>query len=152
MSLVIRPGIPADAPVVAEFNRLLALESEHKVLDPVILAAGVAAALADSERARYFVAEEDGQVLGQLALTREWSDWRNRWVWWLQSVYVRSDARRRGVFRALFEHVETLSRQDPDVLGLRLYVEQENTVAQETYARLGMSNAGYLVLEKLRPI
>jgi GNAT superfamily N-acetyltransferase len=152
MSLVIRPAIPADAPVVAEFNRLLALESEDKILDPIILAAGVAAALGDPERARYFVAEEGGEVLGQLALTREWSDWRNRWVWWLQSVYVRADSRRRGIFRALFEHVETLARQDPEVLGLRLYVELENTVAQETYAQLGMTNAGYLVLEKLRPI
>ncbi len=151
MSLVIRSATPADAEVVAEFNRRLALESEQRHLDPVVLAAGVARALADPERARYFVAEEGGEVVGQLMLTREWSDWRNRWLWWLQSVYVRADARRRGVFRALFEHVEQLVRQDPEVLGLRLYVEHENKVAQETYARLGMTNAGYLVLEKLQP-
>jgi GNAT superfamily N-acetyltransferase len=150
MSLFIRPATPTDAVVVAEFNSRLALESEHLHLEPAVLAAGVAVALADPERARYFVAETGGEVVGQLMLTREWSDWRNGWIWWVQSVYVRADARRQGVFRALFEYVEQLVDQDPTVLGLRLYVEQENTVAQETYLRVGMAKAGYLVLEKLQ--
>jgi GNAT superfamily N-acetyltransferase len=147
MPLVIRPGVAADAPVVAEFNRLLAWESEHKALDPQVLAAGVAAALADPDRARYFVAEEDGSVLGQLMLTREWSDWRNGWIWWIQSVYVRADARRRGVFRGLYEHVRRTARAE-GVVGLRLYVEQDNHAARETYRRMGMQASGYLVLEE----
>jgi GNAT superfamily N-acetyltransferase len=81
-------------------------------------------------------------------ITTEWSDWRNGWFWWVQSVYVRPEARRRGVFRALFEHVEGLARQDPGVIGLRLYVENGNRAAQETYAWVGMRPAGYFVLEK----
>src|SRR4051794_30784856 len=102
----LRRAVPADAPVVVEFNRLLAQESEGKALDPAVLSAGVAAALADPARGLYFLAEQDGQVLGQILITTEWSDWRNGWFWWIQSVYVRPEARRRGVFRALFEHVE----------------------------------------------
>jgi GNAT superfamily N-acetyltransferase len=144
----VRPATPADAALIVEFNRLLALESEGKTLDPATLSAGVAALFADPSRGRYFVAEHEGTALGQIMLTTEWSDWRNGWFWWIQSVYVRAEARRQGIFRALFEHVEQAARQDPQVVGLRLYVEKENRSAQQTYLRLGMLEAGYVVLEK----
>ena len=148
MPLTIRRGRPADADVVADFNRLLALESEGKSLDRAILARGVRAVLGDPARGLYFLAELDGAVVGQLMLTYEWSDWRNGWIWWIQSVYVRGDARRRGVFRALYEHAVAEAQAQPDVVGLRLYVERDNQAAQQTYLRLGMSPTGYLVLEK----
>lgn len=148
MSLSIRRAASADAEVVTEFNRLLALESEGKELDLSLLRPGVAAALANPDRAWYFVCEEDGRVLGQTMLTFEWSDWRNGWIWWIQSVYVRSEARRRGVFRSLFEHIRTTAAQTPGVVGIRLYVEHENTGAQATYRRLGLDVTGYLVMER----
>src|SRR5271165_980235 len=100
MSLPLRQATPADAPTITAFNCLLAEESEGTHLNPATVAAGVAAGLADPRKALYFVAEKDGQVVGQVMITREWSDWRNgHWIW-LQSVYVRADARRLGVFRA----------------------------------------------------
>jgi ribosomal protein S18 acetylase RimI-like enzyme len=148
MPLTVRRAVPSDTPIVVEFNRRLALESEGKVLDPAILSAGVAAGLADPDKALYFLAESQGDVVGQLMLTREWSDWRNGWIWWIQSVYVRTDARRNGVFRTLYEHVHAAAVADPEVIGLRLYVEQENHAAQQTYARLGMERTNYLVLER----
>jgi ribosomal protein S18 acetylase RimI-like enzyme len=148
MPPTLRRAVPADAATIAEFNCLLAEESEGKVLDRAVLAAGVAAGLADPEKALYFVAEEGGAVVGQLMLTREWSDWRNGWIWWIQSVYVRKDARRRGIFRALYQYVEGLARADPGVVGLRLYVERDNHAAQETYLNVGMERTGYLVLER----
>src|SRR6516165_2198905 len=148
MPLALRRAVPTDAPVIAEFNRLLALESEAKTLDPAVLAAGVSAGLADSLKGQYFLAEEDGVALGQIQCTTEFSDWRNGWFWWIQSVYVRPEARRRGVFRALFAHVEGLARADPEVIGLRLFVENANRVAQQTYQQMGMRPAGYFVLEK----
>jgi GNAT superfamily N-acetyltransferase len=147
MPPTVRRATPADAPVIARYNAFLASESEGKTLDPAILAAGVAAGLVDPNKALYFLAEEGGESLGQLMLTREWSDWRNGWIWWIQSVYVRDDARRRGVFRTLFEHVHQAARADPEVIGLRLYVERENTGAQQTYGRMGMKRTGYLVYE-----
>src|SRR5215218_9623566 len=103
MTVTIRRGEPRDAAVVAEYNRRLALETEAKVLDPAVLARGVARVLGDPARGVYFVAERGGEVVGQLMLTFEWSDWRDGWLWWIQSVYVREDARRHGVFRQLFE-------------------------------------------------
>jgi len=148
MVLTVRDATLADAAVVVEFNRLLAEESEGKKLERAVLAAGVAAQLADVQKGRYFLAEAAGEVLGQVGLTLEWSDWRNGWMWWIQSVYVRQDARRRGVFRALFEHVRQAALRDGQVVGLRLYVDRDNQGAQQTYQRLGMQESGYLVLEK----
>ncbi len=148
MPIVVRRAVPADAAVIAEFNSRLARETEGLTLDPATLHAGVEAGLADERKALYFVAVEADQVLGQLMLTREWSDWRNGWMWWIQSVYVRAEARRRGIFRALYQHVVEAARADPEVIGLRLYVEHANTRAQATYERLGMTRTGYLVFER----
>jgi GNAT superfamily N-acetyltransferase len=153
----IREATPDDAPVIVEFNRRLAWETEHKRLDPGLIGPGVAEALRRPEWARYFVAEragaagagvnDAGGIIGQMMITYEWSDWRNGLFWWIQSVYVRDDARRGGVFRALYEHVAGLARRTPGTCGLRLYVEHENGAALATYAKLGMKPSGHLVYE-----
>jgi predicted ABC-type ATPase/ribosomal protein S18 acetylase RimI-like enzyme len=148
MQLNIRHAGPGDAPVIVDFNRWLAEESEGKTLDAETLEPGVAAVLADRRKGLYFLAEADGRPVGQVGVTFEWSDWRNGWFWWIQSVYVRKEARRQGVFRALYGHVEEMARRDPEVIGLRLYVEQGNEAAQKTYLGLGLARTGYFVLEK----
>jgi GNAT superfamily N-acetyltransferase len=148
MPLSIRNATTDDSAVVAEFNRLLAVETEGILLDAVTLSVGVRACLEDPVKGKYFLAEEDGQVIGQLCLTFEFSDWRNGWMWWIQSVYVRPEARRRGVFSALFEHVERLARNDPEVIGIRLYMERDNEIARQTYLRHGMRPTKYVLLEK----
>jgi GNAT superfamily N-acetyltransferase len=147
MTLTIRRGEPRDANVVAEFNRRMAWETEHKHLDPDTLARGVEKVFADPARGFYLVAEVDGDVVGQLMVTYEWSDWRDGWFWWVQSVYVREDQRRSGVFRLLYAAVMEQARSAGNVVGLRLYVERDNTRAQGTYRNLGMGDAGYLVWE-----
>src|SRR5260370_19180226 len=99
MALTIRRATSADVPIIVEFNRRLAEESEGKTLNPAVLTAGVTAALADPHKALYFLAEEGGAAVGQLSITTEWSDWRNGWLWWIPTVYVHPGARRPGVFR-----------------------------------------------------
>ena len=148
MPLTVRRGTPADLPTLIEFNCRLAEESEGKSLDRALLTAGITAALADPTKGPYFVAELDGQAVGVMQLTTEWSDWRNGWFWWIQGVYVRADARRKGVFRALYQHVHETAKQDPTVIGLRLYVERENRRAQETYLKLGMEWTSYGLMER----
>src|SRR6516162_10085083 len=148
MAVTVRRATLADAAVVAEFNRRLAHETENKTLDAAVLAKGVAAVLSDPAKGLYFLAERDQGVAGMMLITFEWSDWRNGWLWWIQSVYVRAEARRQGVLRALYEHVYQLARAEPGVIGLRLYVDNHNHAAQATYRGLGMSPAGYLVFEK----
>lgn len=148
-NLLVREATPDDWPTIAEFNRRLAHETESLALDGPTLEAGVKAALGDKSKARYFVAcTHDGQIVGQLMHTYEWSDWRNGHIWWLQSVYVHPDYRSQGVFRLLFEHLARQAESDPAVVGLRLYVEDHNERAQAVYGRLGLDAAGYQVMER----
>jgi GNAT superfamily N-acetyltransferase len=145
----IRQAIAADADILAQFNIALAKESEHLDLEPARVKAGVAALLRDPAKGLYFVAEDAGAVVGQLLITHEWSDWRNGDFWWLQSVYVRPDFRRRGVFRALFEHILAKAARQGDVCGLRLYMETGNARARKVYERLGLKETHYHILERL---
>src|SRR4051812_46718597 len=148
MSITIRSAREDDVATLVEFNAAMALETEHLTLDPQILSRGVRAGLADPAKARYFVAEIDDRIVGQLMLTLEWSDWRDGEIWWIQSVYVHPDFRRRGVFKALYRLAQRLARERGAV-GLRLYVEKHNVAAQSTYASLGMRMSEYLVMEEL---
>jgi GNAT superfamily N-acetyltransferase len=149
MTYTIRRAGPHDAALVADFNARLAEESEGKTLDPAKLLPGVRALLTDEHKGVYHLAlEEAGQPIGQVMYTYEWSDWRNGWFWWLQSVYVVEAHRGRGVFRQLFDHVVALAKQRGNVIGLRLYVEDKNTRAHEVYGRCGFTRAGYFVLER----
>ncbi len=149
MNVIVRPAILADAGVICDFNRSMAKETEGKDLDPAIVQPGVLAMLADVHKGRYFVAEAHGQVVGQLGITFEWSDWRNGNFWWIQSVYVAEAARRAGVFRKLYEHILTEARQEASVIGVRLYVEHGNLIAQATYRKMGMVMTGYQVMEEV---
>jgi ribosomal protein S18 acetylase RimI-like enzyme len=146
MDIVIRNAEPSDWATIAEFNRSLAVESEDKPLDWDTVCAGVRQVLADAHKGRYFVAEMDGRIVGITMITYEWSDWRDSWIWWIQSVYVHPDFRGRGVFSRLYRHIEALAA-DSRVGALRLYVLDDNHRARATYAKLGMNETGYRVLE-----
>lgn len=147
-NISIRLADTAVSSALVAFNARMALETENLTLDRATLEAGVRALLEDSSKGMYFVAEIDGQVVGQLMITFEWSDWRNGNIWWIQSVYVLPEYRRRGVFRAMFEYVEREAR-NVGVVGLRLYVEQHNAAAQGTYKRLEMTLSHYQLMEKM---
>ena len=148
MPLSVRPARPSDAATIAAFNAALAEESEGHRLDPAVVVPGVEAALADPARALYWVAEEDGRVVGQTLVTFEWSDWRNGWLWWIGSVFVAPGARKRGAFRALHARVVEEARR-AGAVGVRLYVMESNARAREVYRRLGLAESGYRVLEQM---
>ncbi len=148
VQLQIRPATPQDLEIIVRWNILLAEESEAKKLSPQVLTKGVEQVLADPRKGRYFLAVVDGQPIGQMMITYEWSDWRNGQIWWIQSVYVEPESRRRGVCRALHDHVAAEAENDAEVVGLRLYVERNNTVAQQVYQKVGLESAGYLVYER----
>lgn len=137
----------SDAAVIARFNREMALETEARKLSPARVLRGVKALLADAAKGSYYVAESGGEVIGQLLITYEWSDWRNGNFWWIQSVYVAPEWRGRGVFKSLHAHIERLARKRRDVCGLRLYVDAHNTKAKEVYARLGLNATHYELWE-----
>jgi GNAT superfamily N-acetyltransferase len=147
-SFRIRSAVSDDLSTIVDFNCRLAEETEHKRLNGETIARGVRRALAQPTLCRYFVAEVDGQVVGQSMITVELTDWRDGGLWWFQSVYVAEPHRGSGVFRALFEHIAALAQSDPEVRGLRLYVERENARAQRVYEQMGMQPSGHVVYER----
>ena len=147
MDISIRQAVGSDAPLIADYNQRLAQETEGLRLNPTCVRAGVAALLKDPAKGVYFVAEVDQAVVGQLMITYEWSDWRNGNLWWIQSVYVAEPFRGSGVFRALFNHVFNLANAQPEVSGLRLYMDAHNSRARQAYEGLGLKQTNYQVFE-----
>lgn len=149
----IREATPADTAVIAEFNRRLAAETEGRPLDLRRVRRGVAALLTEPAKGVYFVAEAgvrgERQIVGQLLITMEWSDWRCGNFWWIQSVFVLPEHRRQGVFTALCRHVERLARRrGSGVCGLRLYMHHANHRARRVYQRLGLAATDYVLFER----
>ena len=148
--VLFRDATPGDVPAIIDFQIAMARETEELELDRDILTRGVNALFADPSLGRYYVAEADGQVVGSLMITYEWSDWRNGMVWWIQSVYVTPSHRRRGIYAGLYAHVKAIVAPDPSIRGIRLYVDNRNKSAQDVYARLGMEGEHYRVFEWMK--
>lgn len=148
--VIYRDATPADAESIADFQQAMARETEDLELDRTVLSRGVAAVFGDASLGRYFVAESEGRVVGSLMITYEWSDWRAGMVWWIQSVYVPAAHRRRGIYAGLYRHVKAMVESDPSLRGIRLYVEKDNTVAQQVYANLGMDGEHYRMFEWMK--
>lgn len=135
-----------DAEAMVEFNQAMALETENKHLDQDILRNAVRAVFADENKGFYVVAESEGQIVGGLMITYEWSDWRNAWWWWIQSVYVRPEGRGQRVYSQLYDFVKEKA-VEAGAYGIRLYVETENVHAQRVYEKLGMQKSPYFMYD-----
>ena len=149
MQLTIREANIGDADIIIDFQQKMAMETEGMRLDEAIIDPGVRSVFDNPSRGTYFVAEDNGNVVASLMITKEWSDWRNSDVWWFQSVYVIPEARRKGIFRAMYEFIKAKAISE-GIPGLRLYVEKDNTRAQETYSSLGMDGRHYRMFEWMK--
>ncbi len=145
----IRAAILEDAKSLVEFNQAMALETEGKRLDAQILESGVEAVLHDETKGFYAVAESGGKIVGGLMVTFEWSDWRDNWFWWIQSVYILPEFRGRKIYSRLYDFVKQKAEEKGDVCGFRLYVERENRNAQKVYEKCGMEASHYLMYEEM---
>ena len=151
MGFSVTRASPAHRDIIALFNQRMAEETEDKVLPTETINKGVAALLDDERKGFYLVAIEDDAVIGCLAITYEWSDWRNGLFWWIQSVYVAAEHRGKGVFSAMYAEVKRLASSDATACGIRLYVERDNSTAQATYQKLGMIETDYRIMEEEFP-
>ncbi len=147
--IIIRIADKNDALAMINFNQAMALETEGKLLEPDTIKAGVEAVFQFGDKGYYAVAEnESGEVVGGLMVTDEWSDWRNGWFCWIQSVYVLPEYRGRKIYSRLYDFVKTRASGRNDICGFRLYVEKENEKAQAVYEKLGMRETEYLLFEE----
>jgi ribosomal protein S18 acetylase RimI-like enzyme len=145
----VRLGRLDDIEHLVAFSQAMALETEGRRLEEDRLQRGTRALLNSTVHGFFLVAEQPltHQVVGQLMITYEWSDWRNAAFWWIQSVYVDPAWRRKGVFRKMHAKVLERAKADPGICGVRLYVESENSVAQDVYRRVGLKASSYSVFE-----
>lgn len=147
--VLIRRARLEDVETLIRFSAAMARETEQRTLDPGRLRQGTLAVFDQAERGMFYVAEHRPtlMVVGQCLITYEWSDWRNAQFWWIQSVYVDPQWRRRGVYRRLHDTIRQQAEATPDVCGIRLYVEQGNSVAQRTYEAVNLHRAKYEIWE-----
>ena len=145
--IIIRNATYLDISNIVGFNNAMALETEGKTLDYITLKQGVSEVLSDPLKGFYLIAVFSGTEVGQLMITSEWSDWRNGYFWWIQSVYVKPENRLHGIYRALNEEVLSLAKNNGNICGIRLYVDRDNTIAQRVYHNLGMSTSNYDMYE-----
>jgi GNAT superfamily N-acetyltransferase len=146
--IAVRIGQMRDVGTLVDFNVAMAQETEGKRLSRSRVSAGVNTVMQNPGHGFYVVAEKAGVITGSLMVTREWSDWRNSEFWWIQSVYVKPEFRRQGIYRKLYEFVRAKALEQGNVCGFRLYVEQGNIVAQQTYRELGMAETVYEMYEQ----
>ena len=140
-------GTTNDINAIAGFQVAMAMESEGTTLDLERVTRGVTMAMDNEAKGQYIVARCGGKVVGSLMLTREWSDWNCQWYWWIQSVYVEPRLRGKGVYRAMYEQVKQMARNE-NVSQVRLYVDKTNNTAQHAYQHLGMTETHYLMYEE----
>ncbi len=144
----ISTGNQEDIQALVQFQVDMALESEGTALDRERVTKGISAVMEDQNKGIYLLARSDGKPIGSLMLTREWSDWTNRWYWWIQSVYVQPEYRGQGVYKALYDKVKEMAREQ-GVVQVRLYVDKNNLRAQQVYQKLGMDECHYLMYEEV---
>jgi ribosomal protein S18 acetylase RimI-like enzyme len=147
-TLSVRIGQDKDVDTLVKHNIALSAETEQKRLSQPIVAQGVRTLLKNPQYGFYSVAEIDGEVVGSCMITYEWSDWRCSLFWWIQSVYVKPEFRRQGIFRKLYEFLTEKAAQEQNVCGFRLYVEKSNHIGQNTYSGVGMKEAPYKLYEE----
>jgi GNAT superfamily N-acetyltransferase len=150
MEVIVRRAAPADVDALVRFNRAIAEETEGKELSQPVVSAGIRSVFEDPGKGFYIVAVAGGTPVGSLLVTREWSDWRNAYYWWIQSVYVRPEHRGRGIYTILHRYVEELARSEGNVCGLRLYVDSGNSAAKAVYGKMGMLKSRYDLFESAR--
>ncbi len=145
--LIIRQGERKDIVQIANFQVEMALETENMVLSPMDVRKGVGKFFDEPQLGFYLVAEIDSTMVACLLVQNEWSDWRNRMVWWIHSVYVHPDYREQGIFRKMYAHLKKQVKHREDLGGLRLFVDRSNLRAQAVYRSIGMQNDHYLLYE-----
>jgi len=146
----IRLALEEDKKTIAQFQLEMALETEDIDLKKDVLIDGVTAVFRDPAKGKYLVAEDDKQIVGSMLLTPEWSDWRDKWVLWIQSVYVLPEFRRKNIFSLMYAFAKQIAERDDDVAGMRLYVDNLNEKAIQVYKAIGMNGEHYRVFEWMK--
>lgn len=148
--ITVRPATSDDVSSIARWQVAMASETEGMTLDLSTVTAGARHVFAHPEVGEYLIGCANGEAVGCLLLLREWSDWRNGTVLWIHSLYVEKAYRKHGVFKTMYESVKSRIINDPNLKGIRLYVDKTNMPALTTYTRIGMNGDHYSTFEWMK--
>ena len=143
----VRRAKRGDISYIIEFQKQMALETEDLTLDDQKIKKGVEAVFNDPEKGFYVVSTSNSQIVASMMITPEWSDWRNGYFLWIQSLYVIPSFRKQGIFRNMYKHIKQIVVETANYLGLRLYVEGNNNTAIDVYMNVGMKGSHYKMFE-----
>src|SRR5215217_5646221 len=144
MDIHIRPATPADVPALVALMSAFYAEADFP-LPAAAATRAFAALLADARLGGAWLAEHDGDAVGHVVLTVSFSMEYGGLRGFVDDLYVRPEARGRGVAAALLGAV----REASGALGVRaLHVEvgPDNATARRLYARAGFADSGHLLL------
>ena len=146
----VREATIVESEIIINFQINMALETENLELDKSSVRKGINAVFKDLLKGKYYVAEEGNRVVGSLLTTTEWSDWKNGTILWIQSVYVIPEYRKKGVFKQMYDYLKKMVEESDELIGLRLYVNKTNIIAQKTYEKIGMNGEHYKLYEWIK--
>jgi GNAT superfamily N-acetyltransferase len=135
---------------IVDFQLKMAWETESLKLDANTLEKGVLAVFNKPDLGKYYIVTYKNKVVGSLLITFEWSDWRNKTIYWIQSVYVVPEYRKKGVFKLLHNHIKEMAEKNENIGGVRLYVDLTNKDAIEVYNKVGMDGSHYQLFEQMK--
>ena len=128
----------------------MAFETEDTQLNVDTLKQGVSRVLLNNYHGFYLIVSLGEIPISCSMILFEWSDWRAKEVIWIHSLYVLSEHRSKGVFKALYAHLIGLINAHPEnYAGIRLFVEKSNINAQHVYRKIGMTAEHYDLYEWL---
>ena len=147
MDIVIKRASNSDKEEIVDNINQMAMESEGKELDRKTVENAIDRFMADPSKGFYLVVRHQGRLVGQCMITSEFSDWRDGEYWWVQSIYVAKDQRRKGMLKSLLGEIRKMAAEKGDVFGIRLYVDRDNVGAIEAYRRLGLPLSHYVMMD-----
>ena len=148
--MMIRSAQTKDIETIAGFQLAMAKETENLELNPDVVIKGVKSVIDDPSKGFYILTENKSEVVASLMITLEWSDWRAQTIWWIQSLYVKPENRRQGIYKNMYAHLKILMKNDESIGGIRLYVDKTNITAQKVYEALGMDGEHYRFYEDMK--
>lgn len=144
---VIRPAVVGDSQSLVSFTIAEALDAERRSLIRTDVQRGVAGAFLTPPKARYWVVESHGTLVGSCSIVTEWSNFRGGDYWWIQSLYIAPEHRGTGLVNTLLRHLVQEAKAG-GALDLRLYGYNTNARALRAYQRFGFRESPYLILTK----
>jgi ribosomal protein S18 acetylase RimI-like enzyme len=140
----VRPATPEDVPTLVALMSAFYAESDYP-LPAASATRAFSALLADDRLGGAWLAEFDGVAVGHVVLTVSFSMEYGGLRGFVDDLYVRPEARRRGVGAALLAAVRA-SCAARGVRAMLVEVGPDNTGARSLYERAGYADSGHLLL------